>query len=285
MSVPSETRAVKVLEPPTRLVLVGVGGTGGYVLQQVARLLYAQHAVNGRTWPLVLIDGDVIEERNLRRQYFLPQDVGRNKASVLAERYGRAYGLEIAAYPHYLLDPDDLYPSGGPNVGPLREEGVLIGCVDNGQARRVMHDAATRMHQVTYIDSGNAAALEEDEFDRADRYDLHRAVNSGWEGQIVAGVRTENQQRIPFAGEVFPDLLTDDENQPRLGAGGAACGDEVVSNPQRLMTNVMAATCIMGYLHTLLVDGTIVNHRTFFDARKNFVRSDAAIRHVLQVNV
>ncbi|KPV40380.1 ThiF family adenylyltransferase, partial [Alicyclobacillus ferrooxydans] len=90
---------VRVIDPEkTRLVLIGVGGTGGYVLQQVARLLYSLREQGRRIPSVLLFDGDVVEQKNLLRQYFLEQDIGRKKAEVLAERYSRAYGIDIAAY-------------------------------------------------------------------------------------------------------------------------------------------------------------------------------------------
>jgi tRNA A37 threonylcarbamoyladenosine dehydratase len=118
-------KPVKVLPDPaaTRLVLIGCGGTGGYALQQVCRLLYGLKAerrelraaptLRGEDPPdgvpeVLLVDGDTVSADNLRRQYFLSCDVNRKKALVLAERYGAAYGLEVAAYPKYLTPETDL---------------------------------------------------------------------------------------------------------------------------------------------------------------------------------
>jgi hypothetical protein len=47
----------------------------------------------------------------------------------------------------------------------------------------------------------------------------------------------------------------------------------------------MAATTVMMLLHTLLADGTILHHRTFFEARRGWMRSDAAIDALLEVSV
>ena len=57
------------------IAVVGCGGTGGFAAEGICRLLA------GRTVPkqLVLIDGDRVEERNLGRQNFYPEDLGISK--------------------------------------------------------------------------------------------------------------------------------------------------------------------------------------------------------------
>ncbi|MCL6445132.1 MAG: ThiF family adenylyltransferase [Alicyclobacillus sp.] len=268
-------KPVRVVDPVhTRLILVGVGGTGGYVLQQAARLLYALKE-QGRSVPSVLlIDGDVVEEKNLLRQYFLPQDVGRKKASVLAERYSRAYGLDIAAYPEYLTRDTDFRHIG------IMDGSLVVGCVDNGSTRRILHERLHELSHAVYIDSGNSAVTVPDDPEHVDRYQLAKIKDSGWEGQVVVGVRIRGEDVLPFPGEVFPDLIEEDKLPTEV-----SCGEVVVSNPQRLMTNLMAATTVLMYLHTLLVDGTLLHHRTFFEARRGWMRSEAAIDQLLEVSV
>ena len=275
------------LEKLKSIIIVGVGGTGGYLLQQLARLLYGLKEQGNSVPSVLLIDGDLVESKNLRRQYFLPQDIGKNKASVLAERYSRAYGLDIGAYPHYLAEETDFrrifemnhYSSTQSVTDPY----VWIGCVDNAATRKLIHE---RLHQhfsnVVYIDSGNGSVTVPNDNEHVDRYQLAHHKNQGWEGQVVVGVRINGEDRLPFPGEVFPDLLEAESPEDRLPSE-IPCGEVVVSNPQRLMTNLMAATSILMYLHTLLLDGTILLHRTFFDARKGYIRSDSAIDNVLEV--
>lgn len=280
-------KPVRVIDPAdTQLVIVGVGGTGGYVLQQVARLIYGAKAQGRCAVPVLLIDGDTVEEKNLLRQYFLPQDVGRKKADVLAERYGRAYGLDIGSYPEYLTTEVNLAGDRAWHNGLVREGAVVVGCVDNAGTRRLLHDKLHAYKHVVYLDSGNSAVPLPEDPAHLDRYGLAGIKASGWEGQVVCGVRHNGRSVVPFPGEVFPDLLEVVEDADKVpGDPGFACGHVVVSNPQRLMTNLMAATAVLSYLHTLLSDGTLLNHRTFFDARRGYVRSDSAIDAMLEVSV
>lgn len=119
-----------------------------------------------------------------------------------------------------------------------------------------------------------------DDPEHVDRYQLTKIKNSGWEGQVVIGVRINGEDDLPFPGEVFPDLIEEDRLPTEV-----SCGEVVVSNPQRLMTNLMAATTALMYLHTLLVDGTVLHHRTFFEARQGWIRSESALDHLYEVSV
>jgi len=269
------TKPVRVINPQkTQLILVGVGGTGGFVLQQVARLLYSLKEQGQRIPSVLLIDGDTVESKNLLRQYFLPNDVGLKKAAVLAERYSRAYGIDIAAYPEYLTRETDFRDIG------ISDGSIVIGCVDNGSTRKILHDKLHSMRHVVYLDSGNSAVALPDDPEHWDRYQLAKIKDSGWEGQVVAGIRVNGEDVLPFPGEVFPDLIEEDKLPTEV-----SCGEVVVSNPQRLMTNLMAATTLLMYLHTLLADGTLLHHRSFFEARRGWVRSEAAIDHLLEVSI
>ena len=64
---------------PVKIVVLGAGGTGGYVIPHLYRLGYAsEHPTR-----ILVCDGDVVEQKNLIRQNFVEQDIGRNKAQVL----------------------------------------------------------------------------------------------------------------------------------------------------------------------------------------------------------
>ncbi len=62
----------------SRVVVIGCGGLGGYILEELARLGVGQ---------LVAVDNDVFEEHNLNRQLLATiSTLGRFKAEVAAER-------------------------------------------------------------------------------------------------------------------------------------------------------------------------------------------------------
>jgi PRTRC genetic system ThiF family protein len=102
---------------PLTVTVVGCGGTGGFVTEGLCRLLPPEA-------DLVLVDHDRVEERNLGRQSFVWQDVGRFKSQALAQRFACRYGRPVA----YSVLPVAM-------TG-IKVPGLVIGCVDNGPARR-----------------------------------------------------------------------------------------------------------------------------------------------------
>lgn len=81
---------------PRKVVIFGTGGTGSRVVPLAVQF------VKSLAWVLdpefILIDFDEVEPKNLKRQNFISPDVGRNKAVVLAERYGMAFEANVKAY-------------------------------------------------------------------------------------------------------------------------------------------------------------------------------------------
>lgn len=155
---------------PVKIVLVGTGGTGGYIVPQLYRLLYALD----RPIRVILCDGDLVEEKNLGRQNFIEADLGKNKAMVLAERYSNAFGIETSYIPQYVEDEEMLeelleplqYPqnryvtnrNGEAVQEVISEIVILIGAVDNNRSRQVFHNVFQRAKELIYIDSGNSKA-------------------------------------------------------------------------------------------------------------------------------
>ncbi len=92
------------------VMIVGCGGTGGFVAEGLCRLL----PVNV---PLVLVDPDRVEERNLRRQNFFTEELGKLKSEALAQRLSQKYHRAIA----YSILPVSLTPLGF--------NSMVIGCV------------------------------------------------------------------------------------------------------------------------------------------------------------
>lgn len=282
---------VRVLDPAnTEVVLFGVGGTGGYCLQQLCRLLYGLKAerLEGRVAPplhrqreepeavpeILLCDGDTVSAGNLLRQYFLPRDVGKKKALVLAERYGAAYGLKIAAHAEYLAPHTDL-------KALVPEGAIVVGSVDNAATRALLHEKLSAYRDVVYVDSGNAG-VEPPPDEGLSRRDRVRVRDSGWEGQVLCGVRKGGETVVPFPAEQIPDLIEDD-GEPLPSE--VPCGQLVVSNPQRHLTNLLAATVLSSFLTTLVSDGTLLHRMSLFCARRGYIKSYPAIDELDEVAV
>lgn len=252
-----------------RLLVVGTGGTGGYVVQYLCRLLYGlQRTAPHLPITLTLMDGDTVEERNLLRQHFLPQDVGRSKALVLAERFGAIYQFPIMAVPHYLTTPeglDDLIAS--PRTDPRSYYGrpwdIIVGGVDNHATRQLLDQIFQRFADLIYIDAGNDGVAVHDDPDNTQA--------SGYGGHVVIGVKQGHTVLLPPVGTVYPDILTDTQS----AVPGQACGQQAVAQPQRMLTNVWAAMTVMSAINTLLTEQTVLWHVANFNARYGTTRSQS----------
>ena len=73
------------------------GGTGTHLLAPLHRYLYAHH--RGGEWMLYLIDGDVVEEKNLERQLFVPGAVTMNKAAAAVAQMHSPKETNVAVHP------------------------------------------------------------------------------------------------------------------------------------------------------------------------------------------
>ncbi|MBA7599112.1 hypothetical protein ES703_06139 [subsurface metagenome] len=118
--------------------IVGCGGTGGFVAEGLCRLLPPEAR-------LVLVDHDRVEERNLCRQNFTREELGRFKSEALAQRLARGSGRPVGY---------TILPVGMLNIG---RGGLVIGCVDNGLARAdIAKGLCHYPFNTWWVDAGNA---------------------------------------------------------------------------------------------------------------------------------
>ncbi|MFD1609788.1 ThiF family adenylyltransferase [Oceanobacillus luteolus] len=262
------------------IVQLGTGATGSYTTQMVAQMM----SIFKQDGFYLIADPDVIEEKNLKNQFFIKQDIGKKKADVLAKRYSAAYDLQIASYSEdYIEDYESLKMLFSNNHLKISDDvrydvlflPVIIGCVDNNYTRAVIHEFFERAGRCLYIDVGNSAASVPSDFgirpmtewtdDESKSYE-----ESGWDGQVVCGLKLQGETILPPVAEVFPDILSDKDE---IAPSQLACSNIVANDPQRLLTNRMAAMSVATYLNELFQSGTISNHMTFFHAKKAYMKS------------
>jgi PRTRC genetic system ThiF family protein len=126
------------------IVVVGCGGTGGFVAESVCRLLLGKRA------NLYFVDPDRVEPHNVARQAFDAADVGHFKAQVLAERLARRFHREVG----YSVCPYDREVHSEVFGHARSRLNLVIGCVDNVAARRAL--AATLEERPGYYPSPGA---------------------------------------------------------------------------------------------------------------------------------
>ncbi len=230
------------LKRPVQILIIGAGGTGGYVIPQLYRIAYASK----RKCRVIIADGDIVEEKNLIRQNFSHNDIGENKAAVLAERYSEVFGIETEYIPDFIEDEDQLYDllyiqhynySSEPK--PIS---ILIGAVDNNRSRVMCNNVFNKLDDVIYIDSGN----------------------EDFSGQVVCGMKMNGKVISKPVARIYPDILTDVEKFP----SELSCAERNVSAPQTIAANIFASTAITGMLYYLLIEGNLMKSRIAFSSRR-----------------
>ena len=240
---------------PVKIVMLGAGGTGGHIAPHLYRLLYALD----RPVRFIICDGDVVEEKNLVRQNFIPADLGENKAKVLAERYSTVFGMETEYVPAFVEDEGQLRELLTPawswqnlprhRYGERVEELViLIGAVDNNKSRQLCHRVFQQARELIYIDSGNGE----------------------YTGQVVCGVRRGGRTYYPPIGAVYPDVLEETDKFPTQ----LSCAEASVSAPQSMAANITAATAVVDMIYNILAVGNSTVRQITFSTQTVNVRPE-----------
>lgn len=135
-----------------RIVILGLGGNGGHVLQTLVAMGAAT-----RGW-IAGVDPDVLEASNLPRiPYAMPMDIGRAKVDVAADHAKSK-------------NPDMHFRAIRGNAGDAAAKAamsaatVILGCGDNDGLRKVANEASLR-YGVPYIDLGCDIQMDGDRFE------------------------------------------------------------------------------------------------------------------------
>ena len=158
------------------IALIGVGGTGSLVLSGLVRLNHALRQLGHPGIEVEVYDPDIVTEANIGRQLFTPDEVGRNKAQCLIDRYNLGFALNWTAYP-------EAY---SPWIGGRNQ--ILIACVDSKESRRKIAIICSSKSGNYLIDSGN----------------------DGNFGQVLIG---NGSKDLPFPYKVQPDLIKGKETR------------------------------------------------------------------------
>ncbi|MDW7649831.1 MAG: HesA/MoeB/ThiF family protein [Bacillota bacterium] len=114
----------------SRVAVIGCGGLGGHILEQLARLGVGR---------LVVVDFDKFEEHNLNRQLLAsPENLGQNKAAVAAERIKR-----INPAVETMIFKEAFGEQNGSDI--LQSADVAVDALDSIPARRILARTCSRL--------------------------------------------------------------------------------------------------------------------------------------------
>lgn len=219
-------------------IVIGAGGTGGYLIPNLARMVSVQNKLREieqhTAHQIVLLDGDLVEQKNLLRQQFVTPDIGKNKAKVMATRYGRSFGVTIGFREEYLEELNQL--DGLINAHPHKIP-VFIDCVDNNKTRLLIHEIYKTLNRAIFLSSGNEESA----------------------GQVVFSYNSHEGHSSPDYWNIFPNASVD-----KLPTE-LSCAEAAESAPQNIHTNLTAANILFGFVNKLLNAQSIDQLMIFFD--------------------
>ena len=225
---------------PKHVIIYGCGGTGSRLVPLIAQF------ITSCKWVLdpkiTLIDGDVVEQKNLSRQNFIEDDVGQNKAVVLANRYSGAYGINIEAIPEFFSNETVIpgFTSGRDILHILGSDILHILCVDSVDSRKVIHHRILNGYKVysapksiLLIDTGNGNDFGQVKFMNG------ASVNSlEWDGDM--GPEEVDKCPLPLKIPGIPYDLDYFENMVEME------GDSCAELDQTMAINVLVASTVLG---------------------------------------
>lgn len=230
--------------------IVGVGGTGARVVRDFSGFAYSLQETGLKQINLTLHDNDIVTANNIYRQPFCPNDVGRLKSEVLAERYSSSYDMNITYHTTRIESAEVLYDLLFQYHGYTP---ILIGCVDNVKARKLFHEVFDKASSpLIWIDAGNEQIS----------------------GQVILGVKgNKGTVVLPSVTQRFPEILEMDDPEEVQSCSNVPISD-VRRMSQYLATNMQAATIVVTYLTLIMLGMDINTHTSNFDISNVNVQSE-----------
>lgn len=214
------------------LLVIGSGGTGTYFLKEISRYLYKKELSKIRK--MIIVDGDHIEKKNLSRQAFIEDDIGRNKADVMAEALNDTFGLHWVACCDYLFEVEQLKELIEANTIP-----VIIGCVDNHGCRLLLEEYFYSVTNCIYYDAANELSQGECTFSAV--------IND-----VIAS---------PCRSYYFPDMLDGDVR----GRDTISCEELNNSAPQHILANMTSGLQLLSAFIQLFESDTLQTGYSVYD--------------------
>lgn len=257
------------------ITIIGSGGTGGYVIRDMLRFLQSlKNKGDTRQFAVNLVDADIVEDKNLIRQNFIAADVQQKKAVVLARRYGNAFGIPVIPRDMMINRYNDLHTIKNDTVNnvlnlqpgqQVRE--IIIGCVDNHAARRVIRDYLINANSEAYwIDSGNERMSGQVALGYAGVGAQFRAHYAGRNLEHTkALMRAESNYPLPTVNELYPEI--NDPKQDLIGSDDTSCAERALQDEQNIFINMSAAMHVLNYLRQVVMSENIMTNSIVFDVK------------------
>lgn len=229
------------------ITLVGCGGTGSHLASGLATLM-GELIERDIECALTLIDGDVVEAKNVGRQLFAKGDIGKPKALVLANRLIQSFGRPVL-HRHTHIDERDIkdtFVASDPQTLNL-----VIGAVDNPAARAIIAQAVERAKgHLWWLDCGN------------EKHSGQVCIGNIAEARHMLHASLGMVSQLPAPHVVYPDLIAVPKAKK---AKAASCAELTAAGEQGLMVNRMVAAHALAMLDAFLIRGDLHYFSSAFD--------------------
>lgn len=218
------------------VLLLGCGGTGSEMVDELFRIHTLLIALGGQGIQVTAYDGDTVSEANIGRQRFWQCDVSYPKAEVLITRLNSFGGAEWR-YVNEHFQPEAISNEGECSF----HYDLIITCVDSAKLRADIGSQAGNLSggDVLWLDCGNGASS----------------------GNVILGhlAAEEGENVMPNVFDLYPGLSQQSDNAE------PSCSTHEALARQDYGINRSIAREAANLIWQLLRHGTIEHHGSYVD--------------------
>jgi molybdopterin/thiamine biosynthesis adenylyltransferase len=223
------------------ITVIGLGGVGSILIERLARFINYSRDLNPT---ILLVDGDVYENKNYERQEF--SQIG-NKAETKV--------MELTMkFPKLILDSFEAYINEANIAESIKTGDIVFLCVDNHKTRNIVNNYCKELTDITLISGGN-------EFE---------------DGNVQLYVRRGGQDLTPDLASYHPEIANPDDQLP----DEMSCEELAQSDPQLYFTNLGVATLMCWSFYNSVVKQQYERSEVYFDITT--MTADAKVRTLKQ---
>jgi molybdopterin/thiamine biosynthesis adenylyltransferase len=198
-----------------RIVIIGLGGVGGWVLRILAPYLWCEAGNTSRRYVLC-IDGDTFEHKNRARMLY--QEEGP-KALVLTNEMNRMFESRVT------FDPEHVYVTAENISKYIREGDIVFCCPDNHKTRKLVEDHCKTLENVALFSGGNDGTND---------------ASAGTYGNVQVFIRSGGKNTTNPLSQYHPEIAEPVDKLPHE----MSCEELAQSAPQLVFTNAAVATSL-----------------------------------------
>lgn len=229
-----------------KVALIGVGGTGSFVLAELVALSKTLRQLNRKELEIDVYDDDKVELHNCGRQKYFESDIGYPKADVLVNRVNRAYGSNVMAYVERATE----------KTFQEKNYNIIISCVDSLKSRK----------EISRFFKGNRNYYGGD-YKRT--FYWIDCGNSKDYGQIIFSSRINNKKKrsLPDIFKLHPKIK-EKKSEP-------SCSVRASLGKQSFMINKLTGVYCIQLLASMLLEFRILHSEIYFSLNPINVKTNS----------